>query len=72
MSIPDPSSQPRFGYWQHRKGQFYEILGFALEEATLRQVVVYQRVGGEGHQIWTRPVTEFFDGRFKQVQKQDG
>lgn len=50
--------------WTHHKGGEYEILHFAVTEENLRPVVVYRAVGGVA--IWTRPCTEFFDGRFKQ------
>lgn len=65
MTIADPSSQPRFGWWEHVKTkQSYTILAFGLIEKTLEPSVVYQ---GPNGQVWIRPATEFFDGRFKQV-----
>lgn len=62
--IADPSSQPRFGYWEHRKGGRYELLGFGVQERDLVPVVLYQEVGSSSHPIFTRPCAEFFDGRF--------
>ena len=65
MTIRDPGSQPPFGYWEHQKTkEVYMIIGFGLIEKTLEPSVVYQSSQG---QIWIRPATEFFDGRFKQV-----
>lgn len=62
--IRDPSSQPKGGWWIHRKtGHRYEIVTFALIEATLEPSVVYRSEKG---QVWIRPAHEFFDGRFKQ------
>ena len=54
--------------WVHTKtGHLYQIVCFAKVEATLGMVVVYQTfaqdAGTERH-TWTRPVEEFFDGRF--------
>lgn len=62
--IRDPSSQPPFGWWIHKKtGHRYEIVTFALIEATLEPSVVYRSEKG---QVWIRPAHEFFDGRFQQ------
>lgn len=62
--IPDPSSQPKGGWWIHKKtGHRYEIMTFALIEATLEPSVVYRSQQG---QVWIRPAHEFFDGRFMQ------
>lgn len=63
MVIRDQSSQPRFGYWEHKKGGKYELLGFAVREIDLVPVVMYQRVD-ENEPIFVRPYVEFFDGRF--------
>lgn len=43
-------------------GGLYEIVCTALEEATLRPVIVY--CARNGGQVWTRPTEEFCDGRF--------
>lgn len=51
--------------WQHKKGSVYEILGYAVEEATLNPVVIYRSLSGGG--VWTRPCKNFFDGRFTQI-----
>lgn len=64
MSVRDPSSQPKGGWWIHKKtGHRYEIMTFALIEATLEPSVVYRSEKG---QVWIRPAHEFFDGRFQQ------
>ena len=48
---------------RHRKtGGIYTVMALALEEATLEPVVVY--CGATG-QVWTRPASEFFDGRYE-------
>jgi len=71
MTIPDPSSQyaPKFGYWRHRKTNArYEIITFAVEEATMIPVVVYKGHGPMSSPTWTRPCSEFFEiARFVQV-----
>lgn len=63
MTIADSSSQSKFGYWTHRKGGQYEIVGFGIQEQDLVPVVVYRSLG-EPEVWWTRPCAEFFDGRF--------
>jgi len=71
MTIADPSSQyvPKFGYWRHIKTNArYEILAFAVEEATMIPVVVYRCDGPMSSPTWTRPCSEFFEiARFIQV-----
>lgn len=63
--ISDISSQPNFGHWEHMKTkEVYTILAFGNIEKTLEPSVVYQSSKG---QVWIRPASEFFDGRFRQV-----
>lgn len=65
MTLADPSSRPLFGYWEHQKTkEVYTIIVFGNIEKTLEPSVVYQSSKGR---VWIRPATEFFDGRFKQV-----
>lgn len=55
-------------HFQHKKtGHIYVITCIAIQESTLTPVVVYQQVDPDkmSNPIWTRPVYEFFDGRFK-------
>jgi len=53
----------------HRKTRgIYEIVAFAVVEATLRSVVVYRNVNTGA--TFTRPEDEFFDGRFEQITEQ--
>lgn len=53
--------------WKHVKtGNYYTIVGFAIEERTLTPVVVYQPIEAGVKTMWTRPCHEFFDGRFVQ------
>ena len=48
----------------HKKsGKKYEILHFGVEEKSATPVVIYKSETGT---IWTRPASEFFDGRFEQ------
>ncbi|MGI4873198.1 MAG: DUF1653 domain-containing protein [Janthinobacterium lividum] len=51
--------------YQHYKGARYMALVIAKEEATGREVVVYQ--GLNDSQVWTRPLDEFQPPRFKPV-----
>lgn len=58
-------------FWRHHKGTLYQIVNFAVDEATCAPAVVYVQVNEEdltpvhGHQ-WVRPAAVFFDGRFSQ------
>lgn len=64
MTIPDPSSQPRYpGIWAHSKGGRYRIIGFCIIEASMEPAVQYGSV--DNATVWIRPCSEFFDGRFK-------
>jgi hypothetical protein len=51
--------------WRHKKGGLYVVVCLATREADRTTDVVYrcQRTGV----IYTRPATEFLDGRFKRV-----
>lgn len=52
-------------YWKHVKtGGVYAVVGVAVEEATLRPVVLYRKAGDAYATIFTRPAAEFMDGRF--------
>jgi hypothetical protein len=62
-------------YYRHFKGNIYKLVGIAKDSETLKEMVVYQAMYGEG-QLWIRPKEEFFgkverDGmemnRFKEI-----
>ncbi len=50
--------------YRHRKGGHYLVLQRALDEATLRRVVVYQSTDPRDGRVWVRPYGQFSDGRF--------
>mgnify|MGYP002265473519 CR=1 FL=1 len=51
-------------HYVHKKtGGVYELVAYATEEATMKDVVVYQDT--QARRYWTRPRDEFFDGRFE-------
>jgi hypothetical protein len=53
--------------WEHVKtGKRYRIVDVAIEESTLIPVVVYRCTTSGA--VWTRPVVEFFDGRFRDTR----
>jgi len=52
--------------WRHTNGAKYKVLLFAVEEATLIPIVIY-RAFPDGP-VWSRPCSEFFDGRFSLVE----
>lgn len=64
MTVADPSSRSKYSEWKHRKGGLYTIIGFGLIEADLTPSVIY---GDHNGNIWVRPCSEFFDGRFERI-----
>lgn len=60
-SIPEKGS-----VWRHRKGNFYTVVGVAMDSDTGDDVVVYT---GKDNQMWTRPLAEFMDGRFTEQER---
>lgn len=53
---------------QHRYGGVYEFIGHATDTATGQEVVIYQHVWPfEGNELYSRPSTEFYDGRFRKL-----
>lgn len=61
---------PRYSVWKHRKrGTHYEIVGPTIIEDGMKPAVNYceynPRSGRLGKQ-WTRPLSEFLDGRFEE------
>lgn len=54
--------------WRHKAtGNEYMICRFALIEATQQLAVVYCRTDIAHPDMWVRPASEFFDGRFELV-----
>lgn len=54
-------------YRHVKTGNRYIVVGVAYEEATLTPLVVYREWGNAYPMYWTRPATEFLDGRFEYV-----
>lgn len=53
--------------WLHKKsGNTYWIDYVAYNEKDLEPFVIYRGTKGDGL-IWTRPASEFFDGRFEVI-----
>lgn len=44
--------------YKHFKGNYYIVLGFALNTETEEQMVIYKALYGEG-QVFARPLTSF-------------
>lgn len=54
--------------WQHKKtGGIYVIFASCQIEATNEPGVLYHSVEGHGP-LWARPLAEFTDGRFVQLE----
>ncbi len=61
MDIIEPKL---FTLWRHKKtGGVYHIVANCIIEATDTPAVAYRKDGP----IWVRPLAEFMDGRFEQV-----
>lgn len=55
-------------HYRHKKtGGKYQLLMFATIEATMTPAVVYAAKGLDGIHRWVRPLGEFCDGRFEEV-----
>ena len=50
----------KLGKYQHRKGNFYEIIGVARHSETLEELVVYRTLHGE-NSLWVRPKAMFLE-----------
>ena len=62
----DPEAPTGPAVYRHKKrGTTYRLIGFAVREADQEPMVVYQDT--ESGIWWTRPDSEFFDGRFEIV-----
>lgn len=51
-------------YVQHRYGGVYQFVGHATDTSTGQEVVVYAHVWPFDDKLFTRPSSEFYDGRF--------
>lgn len=62
-------TDPKIGsLWRHVKtGGVYRVVVVAYEESTLTPVVVYGPGPGLTGTCWTRPWSEFMDGRFVEL-----
>lgn len=62
--------------WKHKKrGTTYDILAHGIlqmsdKQYDMMEVVVYECL--ETGQVWVRPETEFYDGRFEHLSEVDG
>lgn len=52
------------GKYRHKKGNEYEVIGYAKHSETLEDMIIYKALYGEGL-TWVRPAEMFLDeGRF--------
>ena len=49
---------PKPGRYRHFKGQEYHVIDIATDSETLRKVVIYRALYGEGG-LWVRPLEMF-------------
>ena len=43
------------GIYQHFKGNYYELIDFAIDSETLEEMIIYQALYGE-KKLWVRPL----------------
>lgn len=56
---------PVCSVWTHRKtGNKYKIINLVVRESDLQILINYCRVEDAMGVIWSRPISEFMDGRF--------
>jgi len=48
------------GIYKHFKGNKYQVIGIAKDSDTLRNVIVYKAMYGDGN-LWVRKEEEFLD-----------
>lgn len=59
---------PEGSVWRHKKsGGVYVVKLHVIVEATLAPAVVYHNRQKTKSEIWCRPASEFFDGRFERL-----
>lgn len=64
----DPDQLAIGAYYRHKKtGRTYQLSMFATIEATMVEAVVYTARKDFNVRSWVRPVSEFCDGRFEEV-----
>jgi hypothetical protein len=54
----------KLGKYQHYKGNFYDVIGLAIESETMEEVVVYRALykNEDGKStLWVRPKKSFFE-----------
>jgi len=79
ISVPDEQLNVpaiELGRYQHYKGNFYEVIGVALDSESIQPVVMYKPLYASKVEYWVRPYEMFvgtvtMDGnevpRFKKV-----
>lgn len=50
----------KLGEYEHYKGNHYRVLGVVRHSETLEEMVLYQKLYGDGGQ-WVRPIAMFFE-----------
>jgi hypothetical protein len=58
--------------WLHIKsGHLYEEIARGCVEATNEPCMIYRRLALPDSTMWVRPVSNFMDGRFQQVERKE-
>lgn len=54
-----------FGYYQHQDGGIYLLCNVVTSATDLTEQAIYEHWWPFEYKVWTRPLSEFLDGRFK-------
>lgn len=57
--------------YRHTKGGLYEVIAIATHSETKEALVIYQSIA-DSKLTWARPLAEFLDGRFSQIDYYEG
>jgi len=64
--LPPLPSDIELGTYQHYKGDYYVVIGFARHSETLEPLVIYRRLDVRIPDLWARPASmwnELVDGK---------
>lgn len=53
------SNSVQKGFYRHFKGHHYQVIGVSVHSETLKEEVVYRRIGKHANELWHRPIADF-------------
>jgi hypothetical protein len=60
IELSQQAKSLKLGEYEHYKGKRYKVLGVALHSETLKELVIYKALYGQGL-TWVRPLDMFFE-----------